>query len=67
MKASQEFSKKPVVQIDPSLEKYRDTVLFPEKLAKANALLKTAKLPKKNVPKKNLKPNLVSRNKIKSV
>lgn len=40
-------SKVPIVRIDPSLEQYRGKVLFPEKLAKANEMLKTAKLPKK--------------------
>jgi hypothetical protein len=40
-------SKVPIVRIDPSLEQYRDKVLFPEKLAKANAMLRTAKLPNK--------------------
>lgn len=40
-------SKVPIVRIDPSLEQYRDKVLFSEKLAKANELLKTAKLPSK--------------------
>ena len=39
-------SKVPIVSIDPSLDQYRDKVLFPEKLAKANEMLKTAKLPK---------------------
>lgn len=38
-------SKAPIVRIDPSLEQYRDKVLLPEKLAKANEMLKTAKLP----------------------
>lgn len=38
-------SKTPIVRIDPALEQYRDKVLFPEKLAKANEMLKTAKLP----------------------
>ncbi len=49
MKTVQELnkSKVPIVPIDPSLEQYRDKVLFPEKLAKANEMLKTAKLPKK--------------------
>ena len=37
--------KVPIVIIDPSLEQFRDKVLFPEKLAKANEMLKTAKLP----------------------
>ena len=39
-------SKLPVVQIDKSLEKYKDKILFPEKLEKANAMLKTVGLPK---------------------
>ena len=49
MKTVQELnkSKVPIVRIDPSLEKYRNKALFPEKLAKANKMLKTAKLPKK--------------------
>ena len=38
-------SKVPIVIIDPSLEKYRDEILFPEKLARAEELLKNAKLP----------------------
>ena len=42
-------SKIPIVRIDPSLEKYRDTVFFPEKLAKANEMLRTAKLPNKKL------------------
>ncbi|PRY28630.1 hypothetical protein CLV58_12847 [Spirosoma oryzae] len=33
------------VQIDPTLEEYRDKILFPEKLKKANELLKNTKLP----------------------
>jgi hypothetical protein len=49
MKTVQELnkSKLPIVRIDPSLDQYRDKVLFPEKLAKANEMLKTAKLPSK--------------------
>ena len=42
-------SKVPVVRIDPSLDQYREKVLFPDKLAKANEMLKTAKLPKKKL------------------
>lgn len=38
-------SKVPIVQIDPSLEQFREKPLFPEKLAKANEMLKNAKLP----------------------
>jgi hypothetical protein len=49
MKTIQELnkSKVPIVAIDPSLGKYRDKTPFPEKLAKANKMLKTAKLPNK--------------------
>lgn len=39
--------KVPFVTIDPSLDKLKDQNLFPEKLEKANAMLKTAKLPTK--------------------
>ncbi|HMH21343.1 MAG TPA: hypothetical protein VK563_06190 [Puia sp.] len=39
-------SKLPVVRIDKSLEKYKDKVLFQEKLDKANDMLKTIGLPK---------------------
>jgi hypothetical protein len=38
-------SKMPIVIIDPSLKKYRDKMLFPEKLARAEALLQNVKLP----------------------
>jgi len=38
--------KTPVVVIDKSLEKYKGKVLFPEKLAKANDVLKRIGLPK---------------------
>ncbi len=49
MKTVQELNNKkvPIVRIDPSLDQYRGKVLFPEKLAKANEMLKTAKLPAK--------------------
>jgi hypothetical protein len=40
-------SKVPIVRIDKSLEQYRDKILFPEKLAKANEMLKKVGLPKK--------------------
>ena len=42
-------SKLPVVRIDNSLDKYKDKVLFKDKLDKANEMLKTTGLPK---PKK---------------
>lgn len=38
--------KTPVVVIDKSLEKYKGQNLFPEKLAKANEVLKKIGLPK---------------------
>ncbi len=40
-------SKKPIVLIDKSLDFFNDKVLFPEKLAKANEMLKKVGLPKK--------------------
>ena len=40
-------SKVPIVAIDPSLNKYGDKTLFPEKLALANEQLKGVKLPSK--------------------
>ena len=49
MKTVEELNKSkiPIVRIDPSLEQYQGKILFPEKLAKANEMLKTAKLPKR--------------------
>ena len=43
-----EINKKkgPAVRIDPSLDKYDNVVLFPEKLAKANEQLKKSGFPK---------------------
>lgn len=38
--------KTPIVTIDKSLEQYKGKVLFPEKLAKANDVLKRIGLPK---------------------
>lgn len=40
-------SKVPVVRIDPSLDKDRQETIFPEKLEKANEMLKKAKLPER--------------------
>ncbi len=40
-------NKVPIVRIDPSLDQFKDKSLFPEKLAKANEMLKTAKIPYK--------------------
>ena len=48
MKASKEKTRRSpsVVRIDKSLNKYNDQVLFPEKLAKANEMLRKTGLPK---------------------
>lgn len=50
MKNSSQRSTKrvPEVEYDPSLDKYKDVVLFPGKLAKANEMLKNAKIPQDN-------------------
>ncbi len=46
MKTIEELNnrKVPIVVIDPALDKYRKKIMFPEKLEKANKMLKTAKL-----------------------
>ncbi len=36
----------PIVRVDKSLNKYDDVVLFPDKLEKANEMLKKVGLPK---------------------
>ncbi len=41
-------SKIPVVRIDALLDKYDGVVLFPEKVASANEMLRTIGLPKTN-------------------
>ena len=48
MKITKELKKRkiPIVAIDKSLEKYDDKILFPEKLEKANEMLKKIGLPK---------------------
>ncbi len=38
--------KVPIVKIDKSLNKYSDKVLFPDKVEKANQMLRTIGLPK---------------------
>ena len=37
---------RPVVRLDASLDKYKDRVLFPKLLEKANAMLRLGGLPK---------------------
>ncbi len=48
MKTMLEINKKkvPAVRIDPSLDKYDNIVLFPDKLAKANGQIKKSGFPK---------------------
>ncbi len=46
MKIKIEERKIPIVRIDKSLNKYDDQILFPEKLAKANEMLRKTGLPK---------------------
>jgi hypothetical protein len=43
--------RKPNVIIDDSLDKYKDLCLFPEKVDKANQMLRTTGLPKTNKKK----------------
>jgi hypothetical protein len=48
MKITTELKKRkiPIVKIDKSLNKYDDIVLFPDKLEKANEMLRKVGLPK---------------------
>ena len=48
MKIIKELKKRkvPIVRIDKSLNKYDDMVLFPDKLEKANQMLRNVGLPK---------------------
>ncbi|MCX6351793.1 MAG: hypothetical protein NTX03_08015 [Bacteroidetes bacterium] len=48
MTTIKELNKKkvPIVRIDKSLNKYNDVVLFPDKVEKANEMLRTIGLPK---------------------
>lgn len=41
-------SKVPVIVFDKKLEQFRDKVLFPDKLEKANEILSKAGMPKRN-------------------
>jgi len=47
-------SKVPVVRIDESLDKYDNVILFPDKVAKANEMLRTVGLPKVNRKRKHV-------------
>ena len=48
MKVITEIKKRkvPIVRVDNSLEKYDDKILFPDKLEKANKMLRKIGLPK---------------------
>ena len=48
MNVTEEIKKRktPIVRIDTSLNKYDDIILFPDKLAKANEMLRKTGLPK---------------------
>lgn len=48
MRTIEELNKKkvPVVRVDESLDKYDNIILFPEKLAQANEMLRTIGLPR---------------------
>jgi len=43
----------PIVTIDKSLDKYKEMNLFPEKLEKANEMLRTVGLPKQWIKQKS--------------
>ena len=49
MKAAKESDgrKAPIITIDESLEEHKDKIICPEKLRKANEMLKIAKLPER--------------------
>ena len=47
---------KPIILIDKSLDFFNDKILFPEKLAKANEMLKNTGLPKIN--KRTIEENI---------
>ena len=53
MKIEKELKKRkiPIVAIDKSLDKFDNKIMFPEKLVKANEMLKRIGLPKKAVLK----------------
>ena len=55
MTTIKELNKKkvPIVRIDKSLNKYDNVVLFPDKVEKANEMLRTIGLPKFPLKKNN--------------
>ena len=55
MKVIEEIKKRkiPIVRVDESLNKYDDKILFPDKLEKANEMLKKTGLPKQRITEKH--------------
>jgi hypothetical protein len=55
MKITTEIKKRkiPIVKIDKSLNKFDDIVLFPDKLEKANEMLRKVGLPKQRTNEKH--------------
>ena len=62
MKVTTEIKKRkiPIVRVDESLNKYDDKILFPDKLEKANEMLKKIGLPKQWVTEKTITKVAVS-------
>jgi hypothetical protein len=56
MKVIEEIKERkiPIVKIDKSLNKYDNIILFPEKLEKANEMLRRTGIPKQWVTKKHI-------------
>ena len=44
-------NRNPYAKVHPEMDKYRDVVLFPEKLAKANEVIANKKIPQLMQPK----------------
>lgn len=54
MKLTSQLKKRkiPIVRVDQSLNKYDDVILFPEKLEKANEMIRKVGFPKQWIDKK---------------
>lgn len=57
MKITKELKERkiPIVRIDKSLNKFDDVVLFPDKLEKANEMLRNVGIPKQWIEKQKTK------------
>ena len=53
--------RKPVIRINPELDKYNDVILFPEKFAIANEQLKNAEDPEEFIKRHRLRMNEVNK------